>query len=142
MNIDDEDLIKALNNDNNNSIIELTSKEIKTTKIDIINNLNLPKPIIKEYLNKLKNYRYIEEIKDVNYGVFIKWISLNENTYLELKGPCITCNLAVSDTGVSIVCKSFTNRIFQINMDNSIIFQKITTQENILLKALDFISEN
>ena len=61
--MDAELLEKALNNDENLSIINTNIQEIKSKKNDILQNLGLKKDDLKEFHSKLKNYRYIEDIK-------------------------------------------------------------------------------
>jgi hypothetical protein len=41
---------------------------------------------------------------------------------------------------VLIVCKNYTNRHFQIKMDECLLFQKLTDQEKVILHALDHLS--
>ena len=44
--------------------------------------------------------------------------------------------------GLSILCKSiYGNRIFQLMLDEHIVFQKLTNKEIILLTAIDFLSK-
>jgi hypothetical protein len=47
----------------------------------------------------------------------------------------------IMDQGISFVCKGFMGNHFQFKMDNSIIFQKMTEQEKILLSASDYLSK-
>ena len=69
--IDNQELLKALENDNNTNIINLTNSIIKNMKNDVIQKLQLKRDEIKELHTKLKDYRYINEINDINYGFYI-----------------------------------------------------------------------
>ena len=54
MYLDENDLKKALENENNESIINLTISEIKSEKNDILQKLQLGKEDLKDNLKKLK----------------------------------------------------------------------------------------
>ena len=41
--------------------------------------------------------------------------------------------------GVHIKCKNRLNNIFEIRLDENIIFQKLTDQEELLLKVIDYL---
>ena len=75
---DKEFLKKALENENNESIINLSIQEIKSKKNDILQKLNLTREEHKQNLSKLKEYRYIDNINDLNYGSFIRCINLKK----------------------------------------------------------------
>ena len=55
-----DNFIEALENENNGTIMKLTSKKIDEHKI-ILNELQL-KPSVKRFLNKLEDYRYCSEM--------------------------------------------------------------------------------
>lgn len=139
--IDEEYLINALNNDNNESIIKLTSQKIKTAKNDILQKLQLPKNKLKEFHNKLKEYRYVDEIKDINYGCFLRWINLKNIDDFKLTNGGYLCDIQINDTGVGIICKNIFNRHFYINMNEILLFQKLTDQEKILLSVMDHLNK-
>ena len=139
--IDEEYLINALNNDNNESIIKLTSQKIKTAKNDILQKLQLPKNKLKEFHNKLKEYRYVDEIKDINYGCFLRWINLKNIDDLKLTNGAYLCDIQINDTGVGIICKNIFNRHFYINMNEILLFQKLTDQEKVLLSVMDHLNK-
>ena len=128
MTLDEENkeyLLKALENENNASIIELTSSQIKSTKNDILQKLNLSREELKELHKKLKNYRYVDDIKDINYGCYIRWINLLDPSNLKLTNGGIICDILVLEEGIHVVCKNNRNMLFQLIMDECLIFQKI-----------------
>ena len=51
--------------------------------------------------------------------------------------------MKITDDGVFLVCKNYgyNSKHFQIQMDTNLIFQKLTTQEQILLSALDHLAK-
>ena len=51
-------------------------KQIDKKKREIINELNLSKTCFKELQNKLKDYRYIDELPELQVGRYIRWINI------------------------------------------------------------------
>lgn len=49
--------------------------------------------------------------------------------------------MKIMNEGIIIICKSIDNRFFKIKFDNCIIFQKLTTQENIILNVLNYLEK-
>lgn len=139
MNMNVNNLIKALDNETNDSIMSLTSRKILETNLEILNELQLGKELTKEYLKKLKGYRYVEEISDIKHGGYIRWIPITDPTYLPLHNSCIICDIKITDNGVLITCKNFMHRHYTFKMEEAIIFQKLTNQELIIINALDHL---
>ena len=92
-------------------------------------------------MKKLNGYRYIDEIKDIKYGAFIKWIPISNPEYLPLHAGGMICDIKVSNDGVLVVCKNFMHKHYQIKLDECLLFQKLTTQELVLLNALDHLAK-
>jgi hypothetical protein len=132
-------LINALDNENNDIIMNLTTKKILETNLNIIKELHLEKEVTINYLKKLKGYRYIDEINELKYGAFIKWIPITNPSYLPLHHCGMICEIKITDDGVLITCKNFMHRHYTFKMDECLIFQKLSTQEQVLLSALDHL---
>ena len=97
---------------------------------------------LKSFMKKLGEYKYVDEMKDLKYGSFIRWIPLNDPDNIELKKGGILSEVKITDKGVAIICKGFgyVKNYFQFLMDECLIFQKLSEQELVLLNALDNIS--
>jgi len=132
-------LVDALDNDDNEDIMNLTTKKIMQMNIQILKELHLEKHDMLNYLNKLKGYKYVDEIKDLKYGSFIKWIPIIDPDNLPLHYAGIICEIKITDDGVLIVCKNFMHRHYTFKMDECLIFQKLTQQELVILSALDHL---
>lgn len=132
----DEDLLKkALENENNESIVNLTISKIKGQKNDILQKLNLSTENLKDNLKKLKEYRYINNINDLNYGCFIRCINLKKVDNIKLNNGGYVCDIKVNN-GIELLCRNNYNNFFQIRFDENLIFQKLTDQEKIILNVL------
>jgi len=135
MQFDKEYLIKALENDNNESIVNLTIQDIKSQKNDILQKLNLSRENLRENTKKLKEYRYINNINDLNYGSYIRWINLTKIDNLKLTNGGLICEIKINN-GIEILCKNNYNKFFVVNFDENLIFQKLTNQEKIILHVI------
>ena len=134
-------LQKALDNENNSSIMNLNSKKIKSIKNDYLQKLLLPRDKLKEYHLKLKEYRYVDDLSDIQYGRYIRWINLNNPDNIKLTTGGIIIDIKILETGIHLVCKNNMNQRFQIKIDENIIFQKLSDQEKILISALDYLDK-
>lgn len=134
-------LINALNNVKNESLIDLTTNKIKEMNLNILKELHLPRDITLTYMKKLKEYRYVDEINDIKCGSFIKWIPITDPSYLPLNTGGLICNIKIEATGIIIICKNFMHKHYQIKMEECLVFQKLTSQELILLSALDHLAK-
>jgi hypothetical protein len=134
-------LMYALDNESNDSIMNLTTQKILEQNLQILQELHLEKQITLNYLKKLKGYRYIDELNDLKYGGFIKWIPIIDPNYLPLHYCGIICEIKIIDDGVLIKCKNFMHRYYTFKMEECLIFQKLTTQELIILNALDHLDK-
>ena len=139
--IDPDQLEKAFNNEENTQLLDLTNKKIENVKIKMLNKLNLNKNQFKEFTKKLENYRYIDELPELKYGSFIRWISLKNPEIIILSNGGLVMEIKIELSGIIIVCKNNLNRFFQINMNENLIFQKLNNQESVLLSALDYINQ-
>ena len=140
-NIDINNLLTALDNEKNDSIMNLTTSKIQETIFNILKELHLDKEILIDYFKKLKGYKYVDEINDLKHGGFIRWIPLTDPTHLPLNQCGIICDIIISDDGVYIVCKNFMHRHYRFKMDECLIFQKLGAQEMVILSALDHLTE-
>lgn len=132
-------LMYALDNESNENIINLTTKKIMELNLKILQELHLEKSVTLNYLKKLNGYRYIDELNELKYGAFIKWIPITNPNYLPLHYCGIICEIKITDSGVLINCKNFMHRHYTFKMDECLIFQKLTTQEQIIINALDHL---
>ena len=140
--MDSHKLLKAIEDDTNDNLLNFTTDKILEMNLTILKELQLPKNKTLEILNKLQNYRYIDELNDLKYGTYIRWIPLNNPENIELKSGAIFCDVKIKDDGVMIVYKNFgSHKRYQLKMDECLLFQKLTEQESILLLALDNLNK-
>jgi hypothetical protein len=135
-------LLKALDDESNDTLMNFNTKKIREMNLKILKELELPKKELINIFNKLKDYKYVDEMNDLKYGTFIRWITIEDPTNIQLTKGALFCEMKIMDDGLFCVCKNFgfPPRHFQISMDKNLIFQKLTDQELVLLSALDHLS--
>lgn len=138
--MDTQKLLLALENESNDGIMNLTTKKINQINLKVVNHLDLDKEDKLELMKKIRGYKYVDELDELKYGAFIKWIPISDSKYMPLHSGGMICDIKLTDNGVYIVCKNFKHRHFQFKMGECLIFQKLSTQENIILSALDHLS--
>ena len=136
-----EALLKALDKDTTSNIINMTSNKIKTLKNDMLQQLQLPRDKLKIMHKKLKDYRYCSEIPDLQCGNYIRWISLKNPENIELTMGAIYCDIRIYPEGLQIVCKNRFGKVFQIKFDEVMLFQKLNSQEKVILSVLDYLDK-
>ena len=134
-------ILDALENETNASIMELTTSIIKKQKNDMLQKLQLGKEKLKQFHKKLKKYRYCSDLKDLQMGFYIRWIPLKNFNNIKLTNGGIICEVLITEKGIYIVCKNNRNSIFQFKFEESLVFQKISNEENVILKVLDYLDK-
>jgi len=139
---DYENLVKSLENEGNFSIMNLTSSIIMDHKNKILQKLNLERNELKKFHKKLKKYRYCSDLSDLQFGNYIRWISLKDPKKINLTNGAFFTDYVYTKDSVKIVCRNNRGFTFQIKFDEVIIFQKLNDQEEVLLSVMNYLSKN
>jgi hypothetical protein len=136
-------LLEALDDESNISLINFTTDKIREMNLNILKELHLPRKETLELLDKIKDYKYVDEMNELKYGTHIRWIPLEDPNNIKLKTGAIFCEMKIKEEGVYCICKNYgcNFRYFQLSFDKNLIFQKLTNQEMVLLSALDHLSK-
>lgn len=134
-----KDIIEDINQKN---LTYLTSSKIKELKNTILQKLQLSKDVLISYHKKLDDYRYIDELDELKIGSYIRWINLNKIDNIYLTNGGIIIDFKFSNNNVIIVCKNNINKIFSLKFNSVILFQKLRSDEKILIKIIDYINKN
>jgi len=141
-----EDLLHSLDNDKNLSISKLTFDKINNTKYNVLQRIGMNHDELEPMLLKLSNYRYVEELQDIQNGAFIRYIPLisknNKNeSDIVLKNGGFICDIKILSSGAHLMCRNHFRKIFQLKLDEVLIFQKLNNQEEIILSVFDHLSK-
>ena len=94
MGIDIDTLLKALDNEDNEGLLDIDLNKIKQTKNDILQKVGFDRETLKKYNKALKNYKYIDEIPDIKFGSYVRWIPLKNPSKIKLTNGGIVCELS------------------------------------------------
>ena len=132
-------LNKAIDDTSNESLMGLTTQKINELNLKVINELQLSKKEALNILRKLNGYKYADEMDDLKYGTYIRWIKLDNPDDLSLTQGAIFTDIKITDQGVNLICKNFGygNKRFTIKMDECLIFQKFTNEEKIMMEMIE-----
>ena len=142
-----EEILHSLDNDRNLSISKLTYDKINNMKYNMLQRLGMNDEELESMLLKLGDYRYVEELQDIQHGAFIRYIPLtskngrNENEII-LKNGGFICDIKILGSGVHLLCRNHFRKIFQLKLDEVLIFQKLSNQEEIILSVFDYLAKN
>ena len=136
-------LLQALDDETNEPLFNYTTKKIQEMNLKVLQELNLSRDDTLDFLSKLRNYRYVDEMDELKYGTYLRWIPLSNPKDLQLTKGALFCEMKITDDGVQLICKNYgyNNRFFQIKLDDNLVFQRLTDQEQVLLSALDHLSK-
>tara|TARA_B100000424_G_scaffold253720_1_gene231138 strand:+ start:7559 stop:7987 length:429 start_codon:yes stop_codon:yes gene_type:complete len=136
-----EELMSALNDDENKVILQLNNQKIKSIKNDVLQQLQLSGSELKSFHKKLKCYRYVDDLENLKFGSYIRWINLTNPNNIKLCNGGFVVKMTMTNGDICITCRNSCNRLFKLCMDNAMIFQKNTKQEEILLNVMDYLNQ-
>ena len=132
-------LDKALDNQQNAILLKLNNKQIAQMNKQVVCSIpHISASVSISHIKMLKGYRYVDEISDLKTNVYIKWIRID--TPNKLTKGAISCSVKITNEGMLVMCKNYFGRFFYLNMEECVIFQKITNEEGVILSAMDFIT--
>lgn len=147
-----EYLKNALDNEQNNAIYDETNASILSKKKNVLSQFDLSKKKMSELMEKLKQYRYVEDLNDLRTGGYLRWVYIgedendneffdNDNEDFHLNKGAIFCETKIESDGLYIICKTYQGRFFQFPMNGDyLFFQKLSAQEQTILNTIDAVS--
>ena len=137
-----KELLKALDNDENETLMNLTTNKINKLNNDNLQLLRLPRDELKKFHKKVKGYRHVSELDDIQFGNYIRWIPLRDPNNIKMTNGAFIIDIkTVKESGIHVVCKNSMNRVFNMILNECIVFQKMNQQEKILIKIIDYASK-
>ena len=155
-----DELLHSIESDKLLSVSKLTYDKINTIKYNVLTRIGLEDDELESILLKLSDYRYVEELQDIHHGAFVRYIplvSINNsrkkkdlnkglnNDDVALKPGGVICDIKILGTGVQLLCRNLSRnhcrKIFQLRLDEVLLFQKLTKQEEIILSVFDYLKK-
>jgi hypothetical protein len=134
-------LLNAIENDNNESVFKMTSKDMHDQKVEALRELGLSNELTVDILNQLKEYVHIYELPDIKFGSYIKWIPLSDPEKIKLTKGGIVCDIITANYGSVIKCKNFKNKFMMVAVDKVLLFRKLNNQEKILISVSNYLNK-
>jgi hypothetical protein len=134
----------ALSNQENDNILKLTTKKIEAEKALLFDELRMKKSLKELLIEKLKNYRFIDDMNDFRDGAYIRWINIekiDDINKLELQRGSFISETNLMGDDIHITCRTITRKYIKIMGSQNLIFQKLSDQERIILSVLDYIEK-
>lgn len=135
-NIDIEELLEKV--EKSDYLEGKTLTDILEEKVAVLEGLGLNSGEQATMLEKLADYRYIKNIYELHKGKHIRWILPNKRQ-LVLERGAILSDIKFTEVGTNLQCLRYDQKIYQIRMDDRIIFQKMNTEELLLLTIYENI---
>lgn len=143
-----DELLSAYEKEGNKYLENKTNKDIENEKLasfdtnDCIVTLTKVERIT--LMKRLIGYRYVDEMDSLHIGKYTRWIHKYPLTksdeifkYVLSPGAFLTM-VDYLDTGIVLTLKTWNNKIFRINFDNSLIYQKLSADEELILVSADW----
>ena len=150
-NINVDELLKSIESDKLLSVSKLSYDKINTIKYNVLTRIGLEDDDLESMLLKLSDYRYVEELQDIHHGAFVRYIPLtnntnksksqNKNNEIILKPGGFICDIKILGTGVQLLCRNHFRKMFQLRVDEVLLFQKLTKQEEVILSVFDYLNK-
>ena len=136
LNLSLDEIVKELDDKN---LLYMTSGKIKELKNNILQKLYFNREELLHYHKVLNEYIYIDELDEVKLGSYIRWFNLKNIENLKLTNGGIVVDFKQGKEDIVILCKNRMNRFFSLQLNKKVIFKKMSTQEKILIKIIDYI---
>lgn len=139
-----EDVLKALDNANNGDVVSLRWDLIHKEKNDILQKVCIHRTQLREMNAKLKKYRYINVSPKLKIGSYVRWINLNTNDgNIKLTHGGFVCKILFDsnhkNAEATVYIKNNRHKLIPFKTEQSIVFQKINPQEDIILQLSKYI---
>ena len=130
---------EAIKNNTNDKLLNLTTKKVLKMNWNILKLLNIDNETRLAIFNQLEKYKYIDELDELRYGSYLRWIPKFPTDKSQLRYTGILCDIVIAEQGVLLSCKNFMHRHYTFKMDECYIFQKLTEQEQLILSLLEHL---
>ena len=153
-----DELLQSIESDKLLSMSKLSYDKINTIKYNVLTRIGLEDDELESTLLKWSDYRYVEELQDIHHGAFIRYIPLivkkggkgnsnnndnpdDESNEIQIKPGGFICDVKILGSGVQLLCRNHFRRMFQLKLDEVLLFQKLTKEEEIILSVFDYLNK-
>jgi hypothetical protein len=137
-------ILNAMNKSENSTIANLTLKKIAQRRREILSTLNLPTDKMEDFDRRLQLYRVIEDPCELKHTQLLRWIplrSLETKPYLTLGGTLFSVKLRPDDGLHQITIRNVKRFVFQIKFELTVMFQRLSREELLILRAVEYVED-
>jgi len=131
-----DELINTTNAEHMDYLNEKTMDDILNEMQNALSELVINDKTKQSFYNKLAGYRVIGNIYELHKGKHIRWI--RNNSPDKIANGAIVAEIKFCDNGTHVLCRTMQKGVFQIKYDDCLIFQKLTTGEQLILMAYEY----
>ena len=137
-------LLRALDNDSNAHAVTLNYAVMAKEKNDMLQRLHLPPAELKLMHQKLRVYRLVDTMAALGYGRYVRWFNLSKpgSGPLRLTNGGIICDIKVLNNEIYVTCKNKLRQLFTLILSHVVLFQRLTDQEQLIVKAMSLLDED
>lgn len=141
--LDIETLLESIENTKNDYLENKTLKSVTDDVFEAVRELNYPIEIEKEIVASLLGYRYVDSVDELHVGKYIRWIRRPKKVgeMSPLTNGAMVTKVKFTDRGILIGCRGMGGRFLHIHLDECVIFQKMTAEEQLILMAYEKIEK-
>lgn len=137
-NIDINDLLETIENVNISYLENKKTNDLYEEIISVLREKDIKN--IENIMGKLMKYRYVDEINDLIKGRMVRWVRINGTNKLTNGG--IVTNITFTNNGINVQIMSNNRRFINYKFDECLTFQKLTTQEELILMVNEHIEDD
>jgi DNA-binding phage protein len=137
--MDIEELMDSINSEANDKLLDRTMADVQREKNRVLQSIGLSREELKTMHRKLREYMYIDELRDLTYGAYLRWMPLDPDADPYLRRGGFLVDIDFGDRGLVIRILTLARTHVNIYFDSNIIFQKLTESNLLLLELVNHI---
>jgi len=136
-------ILQAMNKNENATIANMTFQKVAERRLEILSNLDLETVKFEEFSRKLALYRVIETPQELRHGQLVRWIPLKSlpKPYLTLGGTIFGIRQNLEDGLHQVTIRNVKGFVFQIKFEVNVVFQRLSKEEMLILRAVEYVSD-
>lgn len=129
--VDIDRLLNAVDKPSNDYLENKTMNEITEDVFDQLTQIGMNDAAT---IQRLLEYRFVDEIHELHKGKHVRWIRCAGNP-LRLTNGGIVADIKFLDNGVHVLCMNSQKRFIQYKFDDCLTFQKLGVEELFILAS-------
>lgn len=125
-----DELLDEAGDVKNDYLQDKTLLEIQENIDESLREVTQDEEIIELYLDKLSDYRLVDEVGELHNGKHIRWIRRGTT---KLTNGGIVVEVKFTENGINVLCKNAMHKFIRLRYDDCFIYQKLTVDEQLIL---------